>query len=78
MVLQSLELPVVMNINPRSIYNKTEEFQILIEQYQADLIFISESWERANLPLEEILKLDNFQIISNVKQRDFKGGNQHL
>ena len=77
-MLQSLELPVVMNINPRSIYNKTEEFQILIEQYQADLIFISESWERANLPLEEILKLDNFQIISNVKQRDFKGGKPAL
>ena len=74
MVLQSMELPVVMNINPRSFYNKTEEFQLLLEQYQADVICISESWERSNLPLKELLDLDNFDIISNVKQRDFKGG----
>ena len=73
-VLQSLELPVVMNLNPRSIYNKTDEFQLLLEQYQADIVCMSESWERSNLPLDKLLNLENFEIISNVKQRDFKGG----
>ena len=73
-ILQSMELPVIMNINPRSIYNKTEEFSVLLEQYSADLITISESWDREDLPLSELLKLENFRVITNVKQRDFKGG----
>ena len=73
-ILQSMELPVIMNINPRSIYNKTEEFLELLEQYSPQVITISESWERENLSLEELLKLENYKIITNVKQRDFKGG----
>ena len=73
-ILQSMELPVIMNINPRSIYNKTEEFSVLLDQYSADLITISESWERENLPLSELLQLENYRVITNVKQREFKGG----
>ena len=46
----------------------------MIEQYSPELITISESWERENLSLEDLLKLENFEIITNVKQRDFKGG----
>ena len=30
-ILQSISLPVVMGINPRSLYNKTEEFSLLLE-----------------------------------------------
>ena len=73
-ILQSMELPVIMNINPRSIYNKTEEFYELVEQYSAQVITISESWERENFTLQELLKMENYKIITNVKQRDFKGG----
>ena len=40
----------------------------------ADLITVSESWSRDNLPLEELLELDDYKIITNVKQRDFRGG----
>ena len=73
-LLQSMELPVVMNLNPRSIYNKTEDLYVLLEQYQAEVICISESWEREDLPLKQLLDLENFEILTNVKQRDFKGG----
>ena len=73
-VLQGLELPTVINLNPRSIYNKADEFKILLEQYQGDLICISESWERENLSLSDLLQLENYRIISNVKQREFVGG----
>ena len=69
-----MELPVILNINPRSIYNKTEEFFELLEQYSAQVITVSESWERENLSLQQLLKLENYRIITNVKQRDFKGG----
>ena len=71
-VLQAMELPVVLNINPRSIYNKTEDFKLLVEQYEGDVICISESWERDNLPLSQLLQIDNYRVISNVKQRDLK------
>ena len=73
-ILQSIELPVILNINPRSLYNKKNEFRILVEEYSADLITVSESWSRDNLPLEELLQLDNYKIITNVKQREFRGG----
>ena len=73
-ILQSVELPVVINLNPRSIYNKAEDFRLILEQYSADCLTISESWERDNLSLREFLDLENYQIFSNVKQRDFKGG----
>ena len=73
-ILQSLELPVVLNINPRSLYNKTDEFCVLLEEYSADLITVSESWNRDNLPLEDLLQLDKYRIITNVKQRNFRGG----
>ena len=73
-VLQSVELPVFMNLNPRSIYNKTDDFKLLVDQYEADVICISESWEREDLTLKELLNLENFEVFTNVKQRDFMGG----
>ena len=39
-----------------------------------DLLFMSESWERDNLTLKEIIMLDNHTIISNVSQRTGTGG----
>ena len=72
LILQSMVLPTVINLNPRSIYNKTDELYLLIEQYEADVICISESWERDDLPLVELLDLENFEIFTNVKQREFK------
>ena len=38
LILQAIELPTVMNLNPRSIYNKSEEFPVLLEQYNADVV----------------------------------------
>ena len=70
-----MELPTVMNLNPRSIYNKSEDFRVLLEQYSVDCVTMSESWERDNLSLSQLLAdLENYQIITNVKQREFKGG----
>ena len=54
-LLQALNLPSVMNINPRSIYNKVDEFLTLVEQYESDLIFMSETWDRINKPLENLI-----------------------
>jgi hypothetical protein len=72
--LEALLLPTVININPRSIYNKLDEFHTLVQDLDVDLVCMSESWERENLRLEEVIQLDNYQTISNVHQRTGKGG----
>ena len=69
-----LNLPSFCNINPRSLYNKLSEFHTFVEQEELDCIFISESWERLDLPLTEVIKLKDFEIISNAFQRPNIGG----
>ena len=71
---QALNLPKVLNLNPRSIYNKAGEFVTFVEEENVDLICMSESWEREELTLDELIKIDDFSIISNVYQRKGKGG----
>ena len=65
-------------MNPRSIYNCVDQFTTFVEQKQIDLIFLSESWERENLPLDKIIKMENFKVLSNVFQRKEKGGRPAL
>ena len=61
--VQALDLPIICNLNPRSIYNKVEEFSTFVKEEQADLIFLSESWERDYLTLDQIIKLEEHTII---------------
>ena len=70
----ALNLPVIANINPRSVYNKIQEFHSFVEEEQVDIVFMSESWEREDQTLKDIIKLENYEIISNVFQRKGKGG----
>ena len=55
-------------------YNKIDEFHDMMEQYQVDLCVMSESWERENLKLRDIIHLENFEIVTNVVQRSGTGG----
>ena len=72
--IQALDLPTVINLNPRSVYNKQNEFHTLVSELSIDLICISESWERENQTLDQIIQLEDYQVISNVHQRTGKGG----
>ena len=73
-VFKALNLPKVLNLNPRSIYNKKEEFVTFVKEEEVDLVCISESWERENLTLDKVIKIDGYEIISNVFQRRGVGG----
>ena len=73
-IYEALNLPTLCNINPRSIYNKLDEFHTFVEEEQLDCIFMSESWERENLTLDKVIKLDDHIVISNVSQRHGVGG----
>ena len=70
-VIQALNLPSVMNINPRSAYNCPDNLALLIKEEQIDIAFLSESWERQDFTLEELLGdlLEDYQIISNPHAR---------
>ena len=74
LVDDALHLPLVINLNPRSVYNKVEEFKTMIEQMECGLCFISESWDRADKSLEDIIQMENFAFIKNTKQRSGQGG----
>ena len=76
--IQALNLPTIANINPRSVYNKVNEFHTFIEQEDVDVVFMSESWEREEKTLHDIIKLETHDIVSNVFQRKGKGGRPAL
>jgi hypothetical protein len=73
-LVKAANLPTVINLNARSVYNKVDEFCCLVEQYEADVVVMCETWERQNLTLDQIINIENFKIITNVVQRTNAGG----
>ena len=67
--IEALHLPVIANINPRCVFNKITDFHSFVEQEEIEVVFMSESWEREEKTLKDIITLDNFEIVSNVFQR---------
>ena len=77
-LVQALQLPVCANINPRSLYNCSEEFKTYVQEENIDVAFLSETWERENKPLTDIINIPSHTIISNVYQRKGVGGRTAL
>ena len=73
-VVQALNLQKLMNLNPRSAMNKVEELKTFIEEEEIDCAFISESHDREDKKLEDHFELEDFTVISNIYQRNEKGG----
>ena len=71
-VVQALHLPKILNLNPRSAMNKTEQISRFIEEENIDVAFISESHDRENKRLEDYIKLNTHSVISNLYQRPTK------
>ena len=47
---QALNLPCIMNVNPRSIYNKINEVHTFVREAEFDCVLMSKSWEWPNQP----------------------------
>ena len=73
-VVTATQLPIIVNLNPRSVYNKKEEFKTMIEQLEVDCCCISESWDRKDSSLEKVIQMEGYQIVKNVVQRKGRGG----
>ena len=70
---EAFDLPKVLVLNPRSIYNKIDQFKTYIIEKDIDLVFMSESWERHDEPLTNLINVDNYKVISNPFQRKNTG-----
>ena len=77
-LLEASVLPIVLNLNPRSLYNKTNEFRTLIEQTDAGVCCISETWDRSHTLNSELIsekiEIEDFKWVKNPVQRNRKGG----
>ena len=81
-VLEASTLPVVVNLNPRSLYNKQSEFRTMIEQTEAGVCTVSESWDRSHVTggslISDRIKIEGYRWVKNVVQRNKKGGKPAL
>jgi hypothetical protein len=77
-ILDASILPVVLNLNPRSLYNKQSEFRTLVEQTDVGVCCLSESWDRSHVAgsrrIADVLNIDGYKWVQHVVQRTKKGG----
>ena len=73
-LVQAANLPRTLNMNPRSIFNKIENFKTFVIEREIDLVCMSETWEREDETLDKIIDLENFTVISSRFQRRGRGG----
>ena len=77
-VVTASQLPIIVNLNLRSVYNKKQEFKTMMDQLDVDVCFMSESWDRDKIGLEKAINMDGYQVVKNVLQRSGKGGKPAL
>ena len=81
-IVQASSLPIVVNLNPRSLYNKSDEFKTFIEETGASLCCVSESWDRSHVQggkrLDDIIKIEGYRWVQNIVQRRKNGGKPAL
>ena len=68
-VLQASTLPLIGVLNARSLYNKCENFKILLKELGVEAAIISETWEREEISLETLLGLNNYKVHSYKREK---------
>ena len=63
-ILQASSLPLVSVFNARSLYNKPDSFSTLLHELGIKTAIVSESWEREDHSLENLLQLNDYKIHS--------------
>ena len=56
-LLEASNLPNILIVNPRSVYNKLTQLKSFIKEHNLDLICLSETWERNEEPLSKVLAM---------------------
>ena len=68
-ILEATNLPSMLVLNPRSIYNKSEEFWLMMDQLESDICYMSELWDCESLPLEVFFKKEGYKIIKKCSAK---------
>ena len=72
-MLEAANLPNIVVLNPRSLYNKQSNFITLIEQTDAGVCFISETWDRSHKEksklITDLIKIDGYVWVKSVHNR---------
>ena len=67
-------IPLCLMMNCRSLMNKADSLNEMMRQICPDLILASETWERSNKRLENIIKNKNFKYVSYYRKDKSPGG----
>ena len=77
-ILKASSLPLVTLMNARSVYNKADNLKKFMNELGIEVAIISETWEREEMSLESLLKMNNYEIHSykrpKVKAKRQPGG----
>ena len=74
LVDKSSFIPLCLMINCRSLANKRNNLTEMMNQISPDLILASETWERENLRLDDILKSRTYKSFSYFRKSKSPGG----
>ena len=64
-VLKASSLPLVTLLNARSLYNKHENFKTFMTELGIEAAIVSETWERDDKTLENLLHMSNYKVHSH-------------
>ena len=77
-LLDATNLPTIISLNPRSLYNKQSNFKTLVEQTEASVCLVSETWDRSHTNkgklISDVLEIEGYKWVKNVCQRKRRGG----
>ena len=62
---------VIIHMNCRSVVNKREELEFIIQETDADLICLTETWLDSSVPAQSLVP-DGYRIIRKDRSNDFK------
>ena len=68
-ILKASSLPLITVMNARSLYNKPDNFKTFLNELGIEVAIVSESWEREDKPLDNLLNLTNYKIHSYRREK---------
>ena len=57
-------LPLISVLNARSLYQKRNNFKSFVNELGVELAIVSETWEREEQSLENLLQMENHKVLS--------------
>ena len=69
----SISLPSLFLSNTRSLINKIEDLEVVINENNADIVCITETWLTGSIP-DSVVEIKGFALVRKDRQGDRRGG----